>query len=194
MLDARHATQTPEQFILREEAAASNPEFATFEGRAMQDVRDTLACLALGMRPKTVLGGLIVNQFGPYDSTLVDSNGRHAIEVGVRGSVQPHTPNERGDTVQDVLEGLVLLGLVERTFDPRSVDAEMVPDDDHRKQMDVPFYRLSTQGLPAEVQETIGRIRLEQATDDVYEAEREARREQKAERKAKRTGIFRRIK
>lgn len=192
MPQIRHATQTPEQLILRDDAAASNPEFATPEGRAMQDVRDTLAYLALGMKPRTVLGGLITNLYGPYSSVLVDAEGRHAVEIGFRGNVDPFDPNERGDTVQDVLEGLVQLGLVERTFDPGSVAAELASDDDRRKRMDIPFYRLSTQNLPTPVQERIDTIRSEMVALEERATERMPRQQRTTVRKPNRTGIFRR--
>lgn len=192
MLNHRHVSQTPEQLLLREEAAAQNPAFATLEGRAMQDVRDTLSYFALGMRPETVLGGLMMNQFGTYDSTFVDATGRSAIEIAVRGDVDPTKPNERGDKVQDVLEGLVGLGIVERAFDPGSVDAALTPDDDHRKRMNRPYYRLSTQDLPAPVQKRVDRATQAQEEYRNDNAQIEARARQKAERKADRTSFFRR--
>lgn len=179
-------TQTPEQLLLREEAAAANPAFATLEGRAMQDVHDTIAYLAVGLRPETVLGGLMRTQFGLFDSSYLQRNDRGAIQIGVDAHVDPIRPNERGDRVADVLEGLVSLGFVERVFVPGSVEAALLPDDDRRKMLNVPTYRLSTENLPSGVLDVLTRV---EATDAKLKAER-AEREARASRP--RRGLLRR--
>lgn len=193
MLGARHVSQTPEQLLLRDAAAAANPEFATLEGRALQDVRDTISYLALGMRPKTVLGGLLDSPYFPFDATLIDTAGRDAIEVGVKGDVDPASPNERGDTVQDVLEGLVGLGIVERAFDPGTPDAALTPDDDYRKIANKPYYRLSTESLPPDVRRAIDSEKQRDAAYAAAESRRIAEKQERAERRRTKTkGIFKR--
>jgi hypothetical protein len=144
-------SQSVEQLVLRDNAAKTNPEFATLEGRALQDVRDTIAYLAVGLKPETVLGGLMLSQFGLFDSTLVSGNDRGAIEIGVKGSVDPMSPNDKGDTVTDVLEGLCILGFAEKVYTPNTVEALLLPKDDHHRIMDYPTYRLAGKNLPPKV-------------------------------------------
>jgi hypothetical protein len=147
-----------DQILLREDAAAANPEFATLEGRAMQDVRDTIGYLALGLKPRTVLGGLMASMYSGFDSALLEENDKSAVDVAVAGNIDSVGPNQRGDRVVDLLEGLVELGFAERAFVPNSIDAVLLPDSDHRKIMNQPTYRLNRSNLPSPVTAVIDQI------------------------------------
>lgn len=182
----QYVGNTPEQLLLRDEAAQAHPEFATLEGRALKDVQDTLAYIAMGMYPNTVLGGLLHSQYAYFDSTLVAESGRDAIQVGVLGNLDPISPNERGDTVQDILEGLVSLGLVERTCDPFSSEAAANREPDKRFD-ERPEYRLSTEALPERVQQKVdaAKARYKEISDD-NDALEERKRQRKERRQNRR--------
>lgn len=181
--------QTVDQLILRTEAAERDPSLATLEGRAMEDVRATVFYLAAHKEPQTVLWGLMESQFWPFDTALLDDAGRDAIEIGVKGNVDPINVNKNGDRVIDILEGLVGLGFVERAYKPDTVDALLLPEDDHRRVMNVPLYRLATVNLPPEVQSLVTRIKAERTRIGDTNSEYEAKR---AERKA-RGPLFKRL-
>lgn len=102
-----HRQQSIEQLIARDD----NPEFATAQGRVMDEARITFIAIAGGRLPKTVLGGLILrNMF----ETSATEDARSLGEISAVVHLDPVSLNHRGDKPMDVLMDLIEVGWVEQ--------------------------------------------------------------------------------
>ncbi len=175
-MDTFVRSQTPEQLLRRTDAIAQDPSLATPEGRVIAEVRDTLGYLALGKTPRTVLGGLIVNRFSNFDTALI--GGRPVGQIAaVAGIIDAYGPNERGDTIGDVLHDLIKVGLVE--YDgpaPGSVGAVFASD--KRGYNRFPYYKLSSK-MPEAVEREVDAIKAFSETEHAREEAREKRKLQR---------------